>query len=473
MNIAISFLVTPWLVFLLKPELYGFWIVATQALFWLNLIDGGSGVYLMQAISRSQDDPERLNRAISTVFWVYVALAVPTLAIGWSIAPAVCRWSHLSAAAANGGILTFRVCAISASITLVLAPTFQAVLFGFQKIALVNTIVSSVAAGALVLGILLVATGGGIVSLAVAQLVSTWGGAAVTVFFARRLCPLSISPRFFDRGELRKVFRFSAYFQMSKAAFIANTFSDGLLIVGSRGPAAVTTYSLTQKLSMSSSTFITKVGGALMPGLAQIFADGNMERIQRVTLRLVQLLARVSILAFVILVLLNQRFIDLWVGKQYFGGMVLTVLFAYVVLRNGLIGTLAAYLFSTGELKAWGWLSLTEAVTKIAVTVALLPRTGILAPAIGTAVGGLITATYLPFKVSAMAGMKAVDLFWQGVVPALKTSIPTIIVAVVLTTVIPVSWRWFGLAAVLASTALVNTLSFDRDAWVRLRLGWA
>src|SRR5258707_4989932 len=74
-NMALSFVVTPWLVYLLKPELYGFWIVAAQVLFWLNLLDGGSGLYLVQAISRYQQSPQRVNRAIATVFWTYVILA--------------------------------------------------------------------------------------------------------------------------------------------------------------------------------------------------------------------------------------------------------------------------------------------------------------------------------------------------------------------------------------------------------------
>ena len=58
MNIALSFVITPWLVFLLKSELYGFWIVATQALFWLNLLDGGCGLSLVEAISESEGDTE-------------------------------------------------------------------------------------------------------------------------------------------------------------------------------------------------------------------------------------------------------------------------------------------------------------------------------------------------------------------------------------------------------------------------------
>jgi O-antigen/teichoic acid export membrane protein len=472
-NIALSFVITPWLVFLLKSELYGFWIVATQALFWLNLLDGGSGLYLVQAISRSQGDTERINRAIATVFWVYAVLAIPTLLIGWSIAPAVCHWSHLAGPTAIAGITAFRICVISATITLILAPTFQAVLYGFQKIALVNTIVSSVAAGALVLGIILVATGGSIVSLAVAQLVCTWAGAAVTVFMARRLSRASVSPRYFDREQLREVFRFSAYFQMSKAAFLGNTFSDGLLIVGALGPAAVTTYNLTQKLATSSTTFITKVSGAVMPGLAEIFADRDIERLQRVTYRLVQLLARVSILAATMLILLNHRFIDLWVGSQYFGGLALTALFAYVVFRNGLIGTFSTYLFSTGELKAWGWLSLIEAATKIGLTFALLPFVGLIAPAIGTVVGGVITAVYLPVKVGSMVGLRVRDLFLHAFMPVLKTSLPTIIVAVAAAAAVPASWRWLGIAAIATPALLVNTLSFDRAVLGRLRTGWA
>jgi len=253
-------------------------------------------------------------------------------------------------------------------------------------------------------------------------------------------------------------------------AFVGNMFSDGFLIAGTLGTAAVTVYSLTQKLSISASTFISKIAGAVMPGLAEIFVVRDTERIRNVTLRLVGIMTRVGILACVLLVALNRRFVELWVGKQYFGGVVITLLFSYVVLRNGLIGTFASYLFATGDLKMWGWLSLAEATTKIGITVALLPRAGMLAPVIGTAVGGLITATYLPFKTAAMSGLRVSELFWQGFVPAFKASIPTIAITVVLASLIPANWRWIGLAAVVAPIVLMNTLSFDRGAWARLRL---
>jgi len=474
LNIGLSFVVTPWLVYLLKPELYGFWIVAAQVLFWLNLLDGGSGLYLVKAISRYQQSPQQVNRAIATVFWTYVLLAIPTLGIGWAVAPAVSRWAHLAAANSSAGILAFRISVIAATVTLVVGPTFQAVLFGYQKLAAMNTIVSCVAASALLCGFVFLKMGGGIVSLAVAQLMATWAGAAVTVIFARRLCPLNLSPRQFDRGEVREIFHFTAYFQMSKVAFVGNMFSDGFLIAGSLGSAAVSIYSLTQKLAMSASTFISKIVGAVMPGLAEIFVVRDTERIQAVTVRLVSIMARVSILAFILLVAVNQRFVNLWVGRQYFGGILITLLFSYVVLRNGLIGTFSAYLFSTGDLKAWGWLSLVEAATKISLTIFLLPRIGIVAPALGTAVGGLITTIYLPAKIASMSGLGVSDLFWQGLAPAVWRSIPTVALVVILYLLIPQTWGWSALPCIVMPALIMNTFCFDREllerCWVRWRL---
>src|SRR5687767_12611681 len=87
-SIVLTFAVTPLLVTLLGSPMYGFWITAAQLIAWLNLLDGGIGINLLKTIGTwKNSDPAKVQRVISTTFWLYVGLAVATIAIGMAISP--------------------------------------------------------------------------------------------------------------------------------------------------------------------------------------------------------------------------------------------------------------------------------------------------------------------------------------------------------------------------------------------------
>lgn len=461
----LSFLVTPLLVTLLSESMYGFWIVVSQVLFWFNLLDGGVGMYLIKSVAseKHRSESERLTQAISTSFWSYVFLSIVTVLVGSFLAPWLPGWAKIGSAEAPAVILTFRIAILTASISLVTVPTFYAILQGYQRLALLNGIVYGVGAVNLLLAVGLLRMGWGIVSMAVAQLCATLFGAAIAFIFARQICSFSLSTRHFRLVELRQILHFATFFQMNKLAFVANTFSDGFLLAGVLGTAPVTTYALTQKLSSTASLFVTKVGGVLLPGLAELFAQRDVERLQQVVLRLLRLLTRASLLCFIMVVALNERFVSLWVGPDLFGGITLTLLFAYIILYNGLIGNLSVLFFSSGQLEGWGWLSLISAIVKIGLTVLLLPTLGLLAPMVGTIVGGLFPGVYAPIKTAQLIQLRLSRIALEGVAPSLIRSLPTVFVIAGLSVVIPVAWHWSGLVCIGLGGLVTNVLTFDME----------
>ena len=141
-NQVLSFLVTPVLISLLSPSIYGFWIIVTQIIFWLGLLDGGVGIYLIKAIasSKEKEDPSHLSKSVSTCFWIYVFLAVVVVCIVMIIAPFLPGWVKIESAQYGASMLAFQIAVITASISLILVSTFYAILQGYQQIALVNFI---------------------------------------------------------------------------------------------------------------------------------------------------------------------------------------------------------------------------------------------------------------------------------------------------------------------------------------------
>jgi len=180
-----------------------------------------------------------------------------------------------------------------------------------------------------------------------------------------------------------------------------------------------------------------------------------------VVVRLLGWLTRASILGGTLALFLNHRFVGKWVGPSMFGGFLLSALFAYAVIRNGIIRNAASILFSAGKVRVWGALSLAEAIAKVILTVALLPRIGLLAPILATAIAELLTTVYAPWHLARLTGMSVWQLFAAGMAGALRRSIPTIAVVAVLTVSVPDSWGWFGIGLIAAAALIANVVAFE------------
>ena len=469
-SIVLTFLITPLLVTLLGAPMYGFWVTAMQILAWLNLLDGGIGINLLKTIgAHKTSDPERVRSMISTTFWLYVAIAATTIAIGMGISPFVAGWTHVAAANAASATAAFRLAVLSAAVTLVVVPTFYVILQAHQRLAFVSVIINGTGVGASLIGLALVWMGLGVAGVSLGHLAATLIGATVAVLAARRVLAFSVSWRETHRGHLREIGGFAGYFTMSKLAFLVSNYSDAILIAVFYGTAPVAIYALTQRLAGTALTFLAKIGPIALPGLAEIFGENDRAALQRVTLRFLSILTRAAILTGAVIVAVNERFVTAWTGPQTYGGLLLTALLVWCVTRDAVIRNLSAIVFASGDLKGWGWLSLIEAGVKVVLALVLLPSTGILGPAIAAAVAGTITMTYVPLKLAKMTGMSVLSMIDGAIRGPLLLSIPTIAAAAALAWFVPRSWSWAGIIVIGAVTLAVNVLTFDLETLRRFR----
>src|ERR1051326_717108 len=461
-SVAVSFLVTPIIVSLLGAPMYGFWIAASQIIMWLNLLDGGIGINLMKTIAAHKDnDPVRVQRATASTFWCYIAIALATLAIGFSISPRIVGWTHVAARDAASAKATFLIGVITASLTLVAVPTFYVLLQGYQRLALFNSIITGVNTVALLCGVGFVWAGFGVVGMALGQLISTCIGSIIAFWSARKVFRFSVAWHHVNLAEVREAGGFAAFFGMSKLAFFTSNYSDGFLIAAFISTSAVTVFVLSQKLATTAFAFVAKIGSVTMPGLAEMFGHGDFAALQRATIRLTRILTRVGLLSAAMIVTLNHRFVDAWTGDVTFGGIALTVLFAYGVFRDSIVRNLSSFLFAAGEVRMWGILSAFEAAAKVAITILLLPRVGIIGAMIGTSVAELLTAIYAPGRICRLVQLPIGMWAREGLLVSFVRSIPTLIVLAVLAQTLPVSWKWGGMILIGACGAITNCLSFD------------
>jgi O-antigen/teichoic acid export membrane protein len=463
LNILLSLAATPVLLEHLSPSVFGLWIATSQTVLVLNLVDGGSSVYLMlQLSSGARADAERARRLVATTFWTYLALGTIVLALGLSATPFSAGWLSVDAADRASFTWAFVIAVAGAAVYVGLLPTPFGILQGNHRLSWVNAIAQGVTAGSTLFGLVLAVRGSGIIGMAIGQLAAFAVGVAVATVCARRVSPdLRISARYFSREEFRRSLGFTGFFQLSKLSFFLSAFSDAILVAAMVGPAAVTLYVLTQKLAGAATMFVGKLGSAIMPGLAEVLSGNDAEHIGRTVLRLIQVLVRLATVSAALVLFLNQRFVTQWVGPEYYAGFALSLVFAYSVWRNGIVRNAAAVVIASGSMRTWGWLSLVEAVMKIAFALLLLPRLGVLAPAVATVIAELPSAIYLPIRLARTATMSLGSLLRVGVLPPLLWSVPTLLGLWLANVLVPHNWGWFGIGVVALVGIVANVLAFD------------
>jgi O-antigen/teichoic acid export membrane protein len=107
-----------------------------------------------------------------------------------------------------------------------------------------------------------------------------------------------------------------------------NLLTDYIIVSLVADPAAVVTFSITQRLVTVLGGFVSSFSEVSWAGLAEMRAAGQSELFERRVLELIRIFLGAGLCLLATLAAFNQHFVRLWVGLPYYGGDALTVLTA-------------------------------------------------------------------------------------------------------------------------------------------------
>jgi O-antigen/teichoic acid export membrane protein len=334
---------------------------------------------------------------------------------------------------------------------------------------------TAVALSALVLAIVLLSAGAGLIALPIAMLCAVVSGAALNFsYIRRRVKGFSVSPHAFDPSVARTLLTFGGYLQLGRVGNAATQATDSVLIAAVLGAAHVVPYAMTSKLAVLFGVgFASKAPIAMFPMLSEMHARGESASLQRAFLGLVGYSTRLAVGTATFLLLANHKFVELWVGGNYFGGPLLNLVFiSWVLLESVYRGTLEVML-AAGGVRRWALLALLEGVINVAVSFALVQWIGLVGIAIGTTVAKLLTTgTWGPYLAARAVGVTPRTLFWEGIGKPLMRSLPAALCTILVAWLLPESlaWRWViavGVVAVIANVACFEASSLRRFSPLR------
>lgn len=391
---------TPFFLRHLGQSTYGLWLVGTQVIAYLLLMDLGivallprETAYITGRTGR-QDAPELKDLIEKTLT---LACAQTPVVLG---AAAVALWWLPDSWAALRMPLAFTLGLFVITFPL---RVFPAALTGLQDLAFVGRIQFIAWLAGTLVNVMLVMQG-----LTLTALAAGW---CVTQAMIIGCCALRLATAFpgamprrlaFDqfRSAQDYVVR-SVWISVGQIAQVLLNGSDVMVIGAFLGPAAVVPYACTGKLVSVLANQPQGILQSAAPALSELRTSGDRARLFGVSAALAQATLAVSGLIACGVLAVNGGFVAWWVGPEQFGGLTLTVLLLAAMIIRHFNTTNVYALFCFGHERRLALTSLADGVVTLAFSVTLVKLLGIAGAPVAAILGVMLVSG--PLNVAALS----------------------------------------------------------------------
>jgi O-antigen/teichoic acid export membrane protein len=393
---------TPFLLGRIGTEDFGLWLVTTQILGYLQLLDLGVVALAPREMAyatgrtlqgASADEPALVMARFRRVVLWQLPLAVSAAAAIWWIGGY--RWPELRWPL--GAVLGAFAIAFPFRLN-------QAALQGLQDLGYLGKVQLAAWVAGTATTIVLVLLGAELGALVAGWIVTQFTSAIACVArmrvqFGRIWAEPSTTLPWADaKGLVTRAGWVSA-------AQVGQVFLNGsdLLIIGAvLGPAAAVPYSCTGKLVSVLANHPQLLMQTAAPALAEMRTSESRARVAEVATALMRAMLVISGAVACLVLAVNELFVSWWVGADLYAGPWLTTLLVVAMLCRHLATSLTYALFSFGHERRISLVALGDGVITLGTTAVLALTTplGLLSAALGSLSGVLLVS--LPFIASAL-----------------------------------------------------------------------
>jgi len=436
-GVVATFALTPYIIDHVGKSDFGLWSLVFSILGFIGLVDLGFATSTVKYVAetRGQGDVDRRNRLVSTLFVVYVGLALVV-----ALASAVLSvWFNdlfaIPAEQRRDALFVFAILAVRLALYLPLG-LFRGVLFGEQRIVSINVVQVAAALLNVVLTVFVLEAGFGIVALAVVNVVVLVAEHAAYVWITRRRVPdLRLRPRYFAPTLLRELLGFSVFAALVNVSSVVVLQADPIIIKLFLPLSAVAIYAVAMRIATYVLLLVKQLNNAVSPLIAERNGAGDRDGLRVIFVRASKFTLALALPLAVGLGVHADALMLHWLGPGFVeAGPVLVVLLAAMTVLLAR-ETSSNYLALTGQHRYTATMAIVSAVANILVSSLLAWVVGLF----GVAVGTLVTAI-------------AVDLFF--VVPRACRSLEIPIPTYLRRTALPVAGPTLALTVVLVALQL-------------------
>jgi len=397
----VGFGLTPFLLYRVGQHDYGLWLVGTQLMAYLALLDLGIIALLPRetafatgrapTIEEASDLPLIFGHTVRIILW-QMPLVVLGVLIFWFAMPS--DWAELR------NPIRLVLLAFAATFPLRI---FRAVLTGLQDLAYLGriSIVCYLLGTATTVG--LVFAGWGLYALAIGWTLQQFAEAFACWYRMRTqfptVLPRKLPPMPWSTARTRLTQ--GGWVSLMQVAQVLLYGTDILIIGKVFGPAAIVPFVITGKLVGVLTNQPQMLMALAGPALSQMRMGESRKRLSDVCIALSQAMLMLSGAAVCVVLAINQGFVGRWVGAGQYGGFWLTALILVSMLLRHWNLTVAYSLFCFGYERRLCLTAFTDGMVTGVAMFLFIRAFGLIGAPLGTITGACLIS--LPANLRALA----------------------------------------------------------------------
>ena len=378
-------------------RLYGAWLATGSIIAYLGLLDFGLNGVLLQRVAASygKKNFEKLGSIIGVGLMIGLTLSFVPAVLGFLLAPWVSGMVHMVGPEADQLKMAFVGAGIGTSMMLAMY-CIGGVLIALQRQVFHGVMLVTGDILGIAMIIICLRQGWGLFSIPVGTIVGALTAVLGEGFYLWRfLKKKKFLVSFNIKKDILNDLAFNSMWQFaSRSASTAARQSDNLIVGALIDPRYCVVLTVTKKASEMLSMLVGHVAGAFLPGLAHLNGEDDKKKFKHITFTLFRVTSLVGICLMIGYFLFNRSFVNLWVGAEYFGGQLLTMLFCIYGVLFILSTIFYNIIFAKGEMITVARANILEVLIRIPLCIIMVKLWGIKGAA-AAAVFAIIPTNFL------------------------------------------------------------------------------
>ncbi len=396
LQVAVAFIMTPFIIHSLGDRLYGFWVLVGSFIGYYGLLDLGLSSATQRYVSRAigQNDSQEMNNIISSSFFLFLIAGVVVLFISF-IAALSCFYFIKNPLE----VTLFREVVIILGISVAIGFPMRA--FGGILTSSLRYDLSSYASiiRLIISNILIyyfLKIGYGILAIAIISSFASLLEYTLILIFSKVAFPqLKISYSFYRRDKVKSLFVYSSKTFIAQLGDILRFRIDSFVIAGFLNLSLVTYYSVGARLIEYFGQFIISSVGIMSPVFSQYEGRGDYEALRKSFLTATRISVILSVFIGASIIYYGKVFIQRWVGpgfeSSYYVALILCIPYIIALMQTPAIGLL----YGISKHQYFAVANTCEGLLNLMLSIILIRFYGIYGVALGTAIEMIIFKLFI------------------------------------------------------------------------------
>lgn len=426
-QIAIAFIISPFLVHTLGDTKYGIWVIAVAFTGYMNLLDIGlsSAVNKYVAKYSSLREQRNINAIVSTALLMFFFMGLIIVVVSPWMADFIVNIINIDDSLKD--VVHLLIIIVSFDIAIfVINGLFKGIFGGFQHYSIINVTQIFSAAYKAIMFYVFLSQGHDLVAMGFISITANVFTMVIYFFLLKKNYPqVAFELRFVSRGKASKILHYSKFTFLAMLANQIIYYSDTFVIGYFLTAAAVTYYAIPWTLAEYTKKISMAISKTYIPAISEQEASGDHEMVRSIYISGTRYMIIVSNLLSIGMIVLGGAFIAIWMGPKYkeLGETVLILLFINQYFQ-GPQQISYSILLGLSKQKYYSYMSIVVSMANLLLSVLLVQKLGIVGVALGAVIPQvLFYGFYVPWLT-----LKTVDVsVWfyfrkthlTGVIPTL------------------------------------------------------